>query len=154
VAVVNYGRTDTMIRSLTAVGAALAAMLALAVSAAPAAAATWNQTWAYMNDYDPGACAARTLTLNGTYRWQVFGYHWAHHGKPARTRTVRLRGRYAWRDCIFRHPATGRVHYYEHESLFRNVRTGGKVYLYHPFTAYGDGRYRFGSTIQNVRARR
>jgi hypothetical protein len=39
-----------MTRSLTAVGAALAAVLALAASAAPAAAATWNQTSVYMND--------------------------------------------------------------------------------------------------------
>jgi hypothetical protein len=136
------------------IGAALAAVLVLAVSATSASAATWNHAWRYMTSDDPGTYVSRVISLNGTYRWQAFGYHWAHPLRPARTRTVRLHGRYAWDDVIVRRPASGRVQYYEHESTFRNLKTGGTVYLYHPFTAYGDGRYQFGSTIENVRARR
>jgi hypothetical protein len=140
------------------ISGSLAIALALVVPAslvwaAPASAATWNHVWRYMSDNDSSSCITRTITLRGTYRWRAFGYHWAHPLKPAAARTVRLQGRYFWSDCIFSHPGSGKPRYYVHRSLIQNVKTRGQVTLSHPFTAYGDGRYHWGSTIQNVRGR-
>jgi hypothetical protein len=139
-------------RSL-AVAAVLAALISLTGSVASASAKTWNHVWDYVHGYDPGSCVARNIDLHGTYRWEIFGYNAFHPLKPSKARRVRLIGRYHWIDCIQRHPASGRVQYYGHTSEFRNLKTGGKVYLSFPFTAYGDGNYHYGSTIQNVRGR-
>jgi hypothetical protein len=94
-----------------------------------------------MDAHDHGACL----------RWQI--YNAFHPLKPSKTRTVGLHGRYGWQDCMTRHPATGRVQYYGHTSVFRNLKTGGRVSLSFPFTAYGDGNYHWGSAIDNVRSR-
>lgn len=146
-----------MTRTPPSIGAAVFAVLAvvaLAVAAAPARASTWNHKWSYLHfpanleDQD-STYPARRLTLNGTYRWRAFSYHWAHPGQPsAKPRTVRLHGRYDWLDTLHKEGTR-----YRHTSTLTNVRTGGRVWLIHYETGrFGDGQYHWGSTLDNVLA--
>ena len=124
------------------------------VSASPAAATTWHHTWRYLHFParvdDGGDMEWRYITLNGKYRWRMFIAHSAHTDQPrVMSRVVRLHGRYLWRDTVL--AREGRYHQYSH---LTNVRTNGEVTLGKQVVlgSFGDGRYHFGSTLDNVRA--
>lgn len=134
---------------------ALAAAAWLAVAAAPAAATTYHTKTDYLH-FGPTQWVEpvkpRVLTLNGTYYWHAFAAHWAHPDRPAGTsRTVTLHGRYRWYDSLVNVFSTS----YRHTSTFINQATGGKVSMtYELYKSFGDGSYNWGSTIDNIRARR
>jgi hypothetical protein len=146
-------RATSLAVALTAAGFAVAGSLSVA---APASATTWNHKWSYLHfparPHAGEPNPSRTLTLNGTYRWRAFSAHWAHTDYPrATSRTVRLHGRYRWTDDLRQAAIEGD---YIHVSTIRNLRTGGKVLLHYIENGrYGDGRYHWGSTLDNVRAR-
>ena len=143
------------IRSL-AVGI-LAAVLAATASlsaAATASATTYHHTHTYLHfpprSSDAVSMTDRTITLNGRYRWRAFSAHSAHEDRPtAIPRRVRLHGTYTWHDGWY---ISGG--HYRHYSSLVNVRTDGRVSIDYPQPAtYGDGKYHWGSTLDNVRAR-
>jgi hypothetical protein len=142
-----------MIKTLTAISAALAAAAALALAASPAAASTWHHTHSYLRfpakAADAKSMSRRVIKLNGWYTWRAFSAHWAHESNPAwRSRLVHLRGRYIWLDYLRVHGRT-----YTHTSVLRNALTGGQISITHdePGRA-GDGSYHWGSTLDNARA--
>jgi hypothetical protein len=138
------------------IGAAFVAAVVLAIAAAPASATTWHHTWSRLHfparEADAGSMPSRTITLKGRYRWRSFIAHAAHTNQPTvDTRTPRLYGRYLWSDGL--RAVNGM---YQRISTLTNLRTGGKIHLDHTAVvgAFGDGRYHWGSTLENVRARR
>jgi hypothetical protein len=141
-----------MTRSIAIVVAG--ALAALALSAAPASAATWHHQWRYLHfpaqSGDAGYMPTRTITLNGRYFWHSFSAHSAHQSQPDETsRTVRLIGRYRWDDGLIRAGST-----YIHTSSFTNVKTGGRVSISYRLSGrFGSGSYHWGSTIDNVNSR-
>jgi len=132
----------------------VAALALLALSSAPASAATWHHQWRSLpfpaQQSGAGYMPTRTIDLNGRYFWHAFSAHQAHPTQPDETsRTVTLVGRYRWDDGLIKSGST-----YIHTSSFTNVRTGGRVSISYPLSGrFGSGRYHFGSTIDNVRAR-
>jgi hypothetical protein len=143
-----------MKRSIAAILTALAAAAALALSATPASATTFHDDWGYFHfpavPGDAQGIMPRTISLNGTYRWRAFSAHWAHASQPqAKSRTLRLVGRYRWDDMI--QLENGRYYLL---SAFTNLGTGGQVTIWYYLDGrFGDGQYHFGSTLDNVRAR-
>jgi hypothetical protein len=71
---------------------------------------------------------------------------------PAKTRRVRLRGRYRWLDCLHSYrPSTDIQFYYKHRSWIRNERTGGEVLFSQDVSeggyGHGNGWYEWGSRL-------
>ena len=145
--------TPTRSLTIALIAAVLASAGALS-AAAPASATTYHHTWSYLHfpprEADAIAMRPRTITLNGTYRWRAFSAHWAHQDRPrAIPRIVKLHGRYEWNDSFYISDG-----HYRHYSSLVNVRTLGRVSIdYAQPDEYGDGKYHWGSTLDNVRAR-
>jgi hypothetical protein len=140
-----------MTGALSAIVAAFAATVALAVSATPASATTYHDKWDYLQfppTVWPDDVPTCVLTLNGRYHWRAYALHWAHQGvQPQKERSVTLHGRYRWYDWL-----DVRENDYWHVSILENVKTLGMVEMDHPVTRapYGDGKYRWESTLDSV----
>jgi hypothetical protein len=146
-------RIATRSLALAVTVAALASAASLS-AAAPASATTWHHTQTYLHfpprSADAVSMRPRTITLNGTYRWRAFTAHTAHEDRPrAIPRIVTLHGRYEWHDAFY----ISDGHYRRYSSLV-NVRTLGRVSIdFAQPATYGTGKYHWGSTLDNVRAR-
>jgi hypothetical protein len=142
-------------RTLLALALAAASIAALGSLAGPissASAITSSHKWSYLH-FPPwqqrGECLpARSLQLNGTYRWRAYTTHWAHPRDPAWAARLRpLRGRYSWFVCRD-HLRKG----YRIRTALTNQHGGGTVELdhYQYGGEYGDGSYDWGSTLNRV----
>lgn len=140
----NIKRNGRLTGFLVALGVGLAATAMLAVSAAPASAATYNHKYSHLA-FPPNSRHSqdRFLTLHGWYCWGVFGANQAKPKPSLQLRSVRLIGRYRMLDRVV--PA-GRS--YRHYAEFINVRTGGTVQQVQVLND-GAGLYWWGSRISH-----
>jgi opacity protein-like surface antigen len=147
---------------MTRIGLALAATslvtllsLAAATATASAVASIDRETYlSFPSRHQRNGCTdpPRRIRLRGTYNFGVYAAHWAHpRHRFGRHRRLRLHGTYAWKVCRF-NLGSG----YWFKAIVTNVATGGEAAIdFDKFAyPYGDGTYRWGSTLKNVRARR
>jgi hypothetical protein len=129
---------------LIRLGVGLAATAALAASAAPASAFTYNHKYSHLA-FPPNSSHSqdRVLTLHGKYCWGVFGANQSKPKPSLQVRTVRLIGRYRMLDRVV---PSGRS--YRHYAEFINLRTGGKVQKVQVLND-GEGVYWWGSRISH-----
>jgi hypothetical protein len=150
---VNYLMTRV---GLTLMATSLVALCSLAGTTAPASAAASIDRETYLNfpsrHQRNGCTEPRRIRLRGTYDFGVYAAHWAHpRHRFGSHRRLRLRGVYSWKVCRF-NLGSG----YWFKAIVTNVATGGEATVdFDKFGyPYGDGTYKWGSTIENVRARR
>ena len=143
---IDTKRHRRIIRLLVTLGVSVAATAALAVSAAPASAATYNHKYSHLA-FPPNSSHSqdRVLRLRGWYCWGTFGANQARPEPSLQVRNVRLIGRYRMLDRVV---PWGRS--YRHYAEFINMRTGGKVQQVQVLND-GDGVYWWGSRISHGR---
>jgi hypothetical protein len=71
------------------------------------------------------------------------------------SRTITHHGRYTWYDCLDARRGIDGPHSYDHTSSLVNARTEGRATLSHSYYGrFGRGDYEWGSTLDNIRAKR
>ena len=91
--------------ALTLVTASIVALGSLGGPVSSASATSWIRDDDYLHfpPWRPNfreCLPARTLKLDGRYRWRSYTMHWAHRDDPNwHQRFPRLRGRYSWSVC-------------------------------------------------------
>jgi hypothetical protein len=148
-------RTRARLCAAIVTASAAAGLLAGPVGTASAASEAYNRSSAWLirpsNPVGADHCVSRKIWLAaGTYRWRVFGQHWAGTTPPAWSdaRTIWLRaGTYTWRDCLDPAPPPP-VYYwgYDHTSTL-NVGSGPAVLHEYAIASYGNGTYNYGSAL-------